>query len=271
MKISFFNLERQYEALRDELETAVLRSLRAGVYIGGAEVQSLEAELADYLHVKHAITCGNGTDALRIALHAMGIGPGDEVITTPFTFFASAEAIAVLGAVPVFVDIDPVTLNLDPSKIEAAVSLRTKAIMPVDIFGVPAEMNAINAIAAKHGLRVIEDACQAIGGSYRGRMAGALADVGCFSFYPTKNLAAFGDGGMIVTDDDNLALICRAIKSHGQGGRARRQPRCWACLPKRRNRARRGRETRCMTRSSTITIWWATILGWTPCRRPCYA
>ena len=217
MKISFFNLERQYEALRDELETAVLHCLRAGVYIGGAEVQALEAELAEYLHVKHAITCANGTDALRIALRALGIAPGDEVITTPFTFFASAEAIAVLGAVPVFVDIDPVTLNLDPSQIEAAITPRTRAIMPVDIFGVPAEMDVINAIAAKHGLRVVEDACQAIGSSYQGKMAGTLGDLGCFSFYPTKNLAAFGDGGMIVTDNDDLALICRAIKAHGCG------------------------------------------------------
>ncbi len=217
MKISFFNLERQYEALREELEAAVLGCLRAGVYIGGPDVAALEAELAEYLHVKHAITCGNGTDALRLVLRAMGIGAGDEVITTPFTFFASAEAIAVLGAVPVFVDIDPVTLNLDPAKVEAAITPRTRAIMPVDIFGVPADMDAINAVAKKHGLRVVEDACQSIGAAYRGKMAGTLADIGCFSFYPTKNLAAFGDGGMIATDDDGLALICRAFKSHGSG------------------------------------------------------
>jgi dTDP-4-amino-4,6-dideoxygalactose transaminase len=217
LKISFFNLERQYEVLRDELEPAVLACLRAGVYIGGAEVQALEAELAAYLHVKHAITCANGTDALRLVLRALGVGAGDEVITTPFTFFATAEAIAVLGAVPVFVDIDPVSLNMNPANVEAAITPRTRAIMPVDIFGMPANMDAINAVAARHQLRVVEDAAQAIGAAYRGKMAGTLGDVGCFSFYPTKNLAAFGDGGMIATDDDNLAAVCRAIKAHGSG------------------------------------------------------
>ena len=207
MYISFFNLERQYEALRTEMESAVIECMRGCNFIEGPTVKALEAELAAYLHVKHAITCGNGTDALRLTLRAMGIGAGDEVITTPFTFFASAEAIAVLGAVPVFVDIDPVTLNLDPSLVEAAITPRTRAIMPVDIFGVPADMAAINAIAKKYGLRVLEDACQSIGAQYGGKMAGTLADAGCFSFYPTKNLAAFGDGGMIATDDDDLAAI----------------------------------------------------------------
>ena len=217
LKISFFNLERQYEALRTEMESAVIECMRGCNFIEGPTVKALEAELAAYLHVKHAITCGNGTDALRLTLRAMGIGAGDEVITTPFTFFASAEAIAVLGAVPVFVDIDPVTLNLDPSLVEAAITTRTRAIMPVDIFGVPADMAAINAIAKKYGLRVLEDACQSIGAQYGGKMAGTLADAGCFSFYPTKNLAAFGDGGMIATNDDDLAAICRAYKAHGSG------------------------------------------------------
>lgn len=217
MKIPFFNLERQYGALQGEIEPAATQCLRSCAFIEGPAVKALEAQLAEYLHVKHAITCGNGTDALKLALRALGVTPGDEVITTPFTFFASAEAIAAVGAVPVFVDIDPVTLNLDPEKIEAAITPRTRAIMPVHIFGVPADMDAINAIAASRGLKVVEDACQAIGAQYRGKMAGALADAGCFSFYPTKNLAAFGDGGMISTDSDEVAIACRALKAHGAG------------------------------------------------------
>ncbi|HNW86288.1 MAG TPA: DegT/DnrJ/EryC1/StrS family aminotransferase [Candidatus Limiplasma sp.] len=217
MKVSFFNLERQYRDLQPEMEQQVLETLRACAFIEGPAVKTLEASLAEYLRVKHAITCGNGTDALKLALRACRVLPGDEVITSPFTFFASAEAIAAVGAVPVFVDIDPVTLNLDPSRIEAAITAKTSAILPVDIFGVPAEMDAINEIAKHHGLRVIEDACQAIGAEYRGKKAGALSDAGCFSFYPTKNLAAYGDGGMITTDDDDIALLCRAYKAHGNG------------------------------------------------------
>ena len=217
MKISFFNLERQYQALQTEMEAQVLNTLRSCAFIEGPEVKTLEAELAEYLHVKHAITCGNGTDALQIALRACGVKAGDEVITSPFTFFASAEAIAAVGAIPVFVDIDPTTLNIDPTQIEAAITSKTSAIMPVDIFGVPAEMDAINAIAQKHGLRVIEDACQAIGSEYHGKKAGALTDAGCFSFYPTKNLAGYGDGGMITTDNDDIATLCRAFKAHASG------------------------------------------------------
>ena len=217
MKIPFFNLDRQYQALQDELETQVCHTLRECRFIEGPEVKQLEASLAEKLHVKHAITCGNGTDALRIALRACGVKPGDEVITTPFTFFASAEAIAAVGATPVFVDIDPVSLNIDPALIEAAITEKTTAILPVDIFGVPAEMEAISRIAARCHLRVIEDACQAIGAVYHGQMAGALGDAGCFSFYPTKNLAAFGDGGMIATDDDDVAVLCRALKAHASG------------------------------------------------------
>lgn len=217
MKIPFFNLERQYGALQAEIEPAVTQCLRSCAFIEGPAVKALEAQMAEYLHVKHAITCGNGTDALKLALRALGVQAGDEVITTPFTFFASAEAIAAVGATPVFVDIDPVTLNVDPTKIEVAVTPRTKAIMPVHIFGVPSDMDAINAIAKRHSLKVIEDACQAIGARYQGKMAGALADAGCFSFYPTKNLAAYGDGGMIATDDDDVATACRAFKAHGAG------------------------------------------------------
>ncbi len=217
MKIPFFNLERQYAALQAEIEPAVTQCLRGCAFVEGPAVKALEAQLAEYLHVKHAITCGNGTDALKIALRALGVQPGDEVITTPFTFFASAEAIAAIGATPVFVDIDPVSLNLDADRIESAITPRTSAIMPVHIFGMPADMDAINAIAKRHGLKVLEDACQAIGAQYQGKMAGALADAGCFSFYPTKNLAAYGDGGMICTDCDEVAIACRAIKAHGSG------------------------------------------------------
>jgi len=217
MKIPFFNLDRQYSALQDELETQVCQTMRECRFIEGPQVKQFEASLAEKLNVKHAISCGNGTDALRIALRACGVKAGDEVITTPFTFFASAEAIAAVGATPVFVDIDPVTLNLNPALIEAAITAKTTAILPVDIFGLPVEMDEINRIAKKHHLRVIEDACQAIGASYHGKMAGTLGDAGCFSFYPTKNLAAFGDGGMIVTDDDDVAVLCRALKAHASG------------------------------------------------------
>lgn len=217
MKVPFFNLDRQYHQLQAELEQAVIACMQSCAYVEGPAVKTLEAELAAYLHVKHVITCGNGTDALKIAIRALGVKPGDEVITTPFTFFASAEAVAAVGAVPVFVDIDPLTLNLDPARVEAAITPKTRAILPVHIFGVPAEMDALNAIAHKHQLCVIEDACQAIGADYRGQKTGALADVGCFSFYPTKNLAAIGDGGMISTNRDDVAVACRAIKSHGAG------------------------------------------------------
>lgn len=217
MKIPFFNLERQYEQLREEIEPAVLSLLRSTSYIGGKAVNQFEKELADYLGVKYVISCGNGTDALYIALKSLGISEGDEVITTPFTFFATAEAIAQTGATPVFADIDPETLNLSVDSIEEKITDRTKAILPVHIFGLPAEMDAVNLIAKKNGLYVIEDACQAIGAEYKGKKAGALGDLACFSFYPTKNLGAFGDGGMIATNDEELAKVCTAIKSHASG------------------------------------------------------
>jgi len=222
MKVPFFDLRRQYLTLKPELQRQVGECLQTCAFIEGPAVKQLEASLEEYLGVRHAVACGNGTDALRISLRALGVKAGDEVITSPFTFFASAEAIAAIGAVPVFADIDPVTLNLNPERVETAVTPRTRAVMPVDIFGVPADMDAINAIAGRHGLRVVEDACQAIGARYRGRMAGALGDTGCFSFYPTKNLGAYGDGGMIVTDDDDTAVLCRALKAHGSGKNGRR-------------------------------------------------
>ena len=217
MKIPFFNLDRQYARFAKELEPAVGEVLSSAAYIGGKYVADFEKRVADYLGVKHAITCGNGTDALKLALRGAGVGPGDEVITTPFSFFATAEAVAAIGATPVFVDIRESDLNMDAEKIEAAITPRTKAILPVHIFGSPAPMEPINEIAARHGLKVIEDACQAIGSSYHGKMAGNLSDAGCFSFYPTKNLGAFGDGGMITTNDDELAVICSALKAHAAG------------------------------------------------------
>lgn len=217
MKIPFFNLSRQYEEISEEVEKSVIEVMRSSAYIEGYAVKKLETDLCEYLGVKHVITCGNGTDALRIALQAVGVKAGDEVITTPFTFFATAEAISQTGATPVFIDIKKDSLNIDPELIREKITKRTKAILPVHIFGLPADMDEINAIGEEHGIPVIEDACQAIGASYKGKKTGNLGTIGCFSFYPTKNLGAFGDGGMITTNDDDLANICRALKSHSAG------------------------------------------------------
>ncbi|MFG6357730.1 MAG: DegT/DnrJ/EryC1/StrS family aminotransferase [Acetatifactor sp.] len=217
MKIPFFDLKRQYEEIGKETEAEVVKVMRSTAYIEGAVVKELEQKLSEYIGCRHVITCGNGTDALRIALQAVGVGQGDEVITSAFSFFATAEAIAQTGAKPVFADIDEKTLNISPSSIIQKLSEKTKAILPVHIFGVPADMDRINAIAAERNIPVIEDACQAIGAVYKGKKAGALGTLGCFSFYPTKNLGAFGDGGMITTDDDELADVCRSIKAHAAG------------------------------------------------------
>ncbi len=217
MKIPLIDLKRQYVAIKDELEQAVLEVLAGAQYIMGNNVKAFEEEFANYIGVKHAISVGNGTDALVISLEALGIGPGDEVITTPFTFFATAESISAVGATPVFVDIRLDTFNLDENQIEAKISSKTKAIMPVHIFGQPCEMDKINDIAVKYNLYVIEDACQAVSAEYQGKKAGALADIACFSFFPTKNLSCAGDGGMITTDNDRLANICKALRTHGSG------------------------------------------------------
>lgn len=217
MKIPLLDLQRQYKQLKDELEPVMLETLASGGYIQGPRVMHLEQSLCDYLGVRHAVTVGNGTDALVIVLKAMGIGAGDEVITTPFTFFATAESIAAVGAVPVFCDVCEDTFNLDPEKLEEKITKKTKAIMPVHIFGQPADMAEIDAVAKKYGLRVIEDACQAIGAEYKGEKIGTLGDAACFSFFPTKNLGCFGDGGLITTNDDDLAIICRAMREHGSG------------------------------------------------------
>ena len=217
MQIPLINLKRQHQALQPEIEAAVLQVLAGAQYIMGQNVTAFEKEFADYIGVKHAIAVGNGTDALVIALESLGIGPGDEVITTPFTFFATAESISAVGATPVFVDVRLDTYNINENQIEAKINSKTRAIMPVHIFGQPCEMDKINAIAAKHNLHVIEDACQAVSAEYKGKKAGALADIACFSFFPTKNLGCAGDGGMITTDNDRLAHICRALRIHGSG------------------------------------------------------
>lgn len=217
MTIPFFDLKRQYEEIADEVENTVIEVMRSTQYIEGMATKELEKKLADYIGVKHAITCGNGTDALQIALRAVGVKEGDEVITTAFSFFATPEAISQIGATPVFADINEKTLNIDCSCIERLITKKTKAILPVHIFGLPVDMDELNEIAERYGIPVVEDACQAIGSLYKGAKAGSLGKVGCFSFYPTKNLGGMGDGGMITTNDDNLAKICRALKAHAAG------------------------------------------------------
>ncbi len=209
------DLTRQYGMIQKKIESAVLEQMRSGMYIGGTAVAGFEKKFSDYIGVKHAIAVNSGTDALVIALKALGIGAGDEVITTPFSFFATAEAVAMVGAVPVFVDVEEHTYNIDAAKIEEKVNARTKAILPVHIFGQPADMESIRVIAEQYHLFVVEDACQAVGASVGNKKAGALGDAACFSFFPTKNLGCFGDGGMITTDDDATAAVCRAFREHG--------------------------------------------------------
>jgi dTDP-4-amino-4,6-dideoxygalactose transaminase len=217
MQIPLINLKKQYETIKEEADKKVLEVLSSAQYIMGENVKEFEKEISEYLGVKHSILVGNGTDALVIALTALGIGEGDEVMTSPYTFFATAESISYVGATPVFVDVDLDTYNIDPSKIEEKITHKTKAIMPVHIFGQPCNMDLINEIAEKYNVKVIEDACQAIGASYKGKKTGSLSDIACVSFFPTKNLGCAGDGGMIATNDDNLATICRALRTHGSG------------------------------------------------------
>ena len=217
MNIPLIDLRAQYNSISKELDKATIDVLSSAAYIMGKNVTEFEKEFAGYIGTKHAISVGNGTDALVIALKALGIGEGDEVITSTFTYFASAECISAVGAAPVFVDVEKDTLNIDPDKIEEKITERTKAIIPVHIFGQSADMDKINIIAKKHNLKVIEDACQAVGAKYKGKMIGTLSDVACFSFFPTKNLSCAGDGGMIVTSDDSIATIATALRTHGSG------------------------------------------------------
>ena len=217
MNVKLFDLTRQYQLYKDEMERAVCTHMAGGMFIMGDAVAGFERTFADYIGVKHAIAVNSGTDALLLSLRALGVGPGDEVITSPFTFFATVEPILQLGAKPVFADVDPETFNIDPEDIRRKITKKTKAILPVHIFGQPADMVAIMQIAGEYGLKVVEDACQAVGAEIEGRKAGAVGDIGCFSFFPTKNLGAFGDGGMITTNDDRIATLCRAYLQHGSG------------------------------------------------------
>lgn len=215
MAVPLIDITRQYEPIRKQIDAAIKQVTDHGRFILGPEVAEFEKEIASLCRVKHAIGVASGTDALLLALRACGVGPGDEVITSAFSFFASAGVISRLGARPVFIDIDPDTYNMDPGLIERAITEHTKALLPIHLFGQCADMDSIIDIARKHRLKVIEDAAQAIGGRYRDRMAGALGDAGCFSFYPTKNLGCAGDGGMVVTDDDGIADMVRILRVHG--------------------------------------------------------
>ena len=217
--MQFIDLKKQQDRIRNTIEENIKKVLDHGQYILGPEVAELEERLADYVGVEHCIGVASGTDALQAAMMALEIGPGDEVITTPFTFIATGEMIALLGAKPVFVDIDSQTFNIDPQHIEAAITPKTKAIVPVSLYGQCADMDAINAIADKHGLPVIEDAAQSLGATYKGRQSCSLSTIGCTSFFPAKPLGAYGEAGACFTNDDNLANIMRQIRVHGQDRR----------------------------------------------------
>ncbi|MBD9374392.1 DegT/DnrJ/EryC1/StrS family aminotransferase [Rhizobium sp. ARZ01] len=214
--IPFLDLKAQYASIKEEIDVAVLNVLASAQYVLGEEVAAFEQEFAEYCGVSHAIAVNTGTSALHLSLLAAGIGPGDEVVTVPFTFIATTSAICYTGARPVFVDVEPITLTMDPTKLEAAITPRTKAIVPVHIYGQMADMDAICAVAERYGLTVIEDACQAHGAAYRGSRAGSIGTSGCFSFYPGKNLGACGEGGMVVTSDDEHAASIRMLRDWGQ-------------------------------------------------------
>jgi UDP-2-acetamido-2-deoxy-ribo-hexuluronate aminotransferase len=236
--MQFIDLASQQKRIREKIENRIKAILDHGQYIMGPEIEQLEFELAAYTGTRHAVACSSGTDALLLALMAYGIRPGDAVLTTPFTFFATAEAVSLLGAIPVFVDIDPVTYNIDPELVEKSIDaimrrdsriyplpdvpmerdMPVRAIMSVDLFGLPAEYSKINSIAKEHGLHVIEDAAQSFGAEYFGKKACSLGDLGCTSFFPAKPLGGYGDGGMCFTDDDAMAGAMRSIRNHGQGG-----------------------------------------------------
>ncbi|WP_169851509.1 DegT/DnrJ/EryC1/StrS family aminotransferase [Pseudomonas proteolytica] len=220
MTIPFVDLKTQYQALKSSIQGRINNVLEHGQYIMGPEVAELESRLASYTGAKHCVTVSSGTDALLISLMALDIGPGDEVITTPFTFAATAEVVVLLGATPVFVDIDPLTCNIDVGQVEAAINSNTKAIMPVSLYGQPSDMDELNSIAARYGdIPVIEDAAQSFGAVYKGRKSCNLSTFGCTSFFPSKPLGCYGDGGAIFTSDDALAQICREIRIHGQSRR----------------------------------------------------
>lgn len=217
--MEFIDLKSQYRRLKIDIDAGIQRVLDHGQYILGPEVAELEEKLAAYTGAKYCISVANGTDALQIAQMALGIGPGDEVITPGFTYIATAETVALLGAKPVYVDIDPRTYNLNPALLEAAITPRTKAIIPVSLYGQCADMDAINAIAARHGIPVIEDAAQSFGATYKNRKSCNLSTIACTSFFPSKPLGCYGDGGAVFTNDDELAKVIRQIARHGQDRR----------------------------------------------------
>lgn len=217
--MQFIDLAAQQDRIRSEIEGGIARVLAHGQYIMGPEVSELEQALRAYTGSKYCISCANGTDALQIALMALGVGPGDEVITPGFSYIATAETVALLGAKPVYIDIDPISFNMAPTILEAAITPRTRAIIPVSLYGQCADFDTINVIAGKHGLPVIEDAAQSFGASYKGRKSGNLSTIGCTSFFPSKPLGCYGDGGAIFTNDDDLGRIMLQIARHGQDRR----------------------------------------------------
>lgn len=216
MKIDFANLQYQHSLYKKEIEQAVLNVMNNCNFIMGEEITQLEQSLEDFTGAKHVITCSSGTDALLLAMMALDIKPGDEIITTPFTFIATAETIAFLGAIPVFVDIHDISYNIDPSKIEASITDKTKAIIPVSLYGQPADMDSIQAIADKHNLNVIIDGAQSFGSTYKGKTDSNLGDISCTSFFPAKPLGCYGDGGAVFTNDDILAEKMKSLRLHGQ-------------------------------------------------------
>lgn len=215
MNIPMVDLKGQYQAIKDEVEAGIQETIEKTSFIMGPNVRAFEEEAAKYLGVKHAIGCANGTDALHLALLALGLGEGDEVITTPFTFIATAEAIRYVGATPVFVDVNPDTYNIDLEQVEKAINGRTKAVMPVHLFGQPVNMPALKTLCDAHNIAIVEDCAQSFGASIDGKQTGTFGDVGCTSFFPSKNLGCFGDGGMLYTDRDDLAELIRMYHNHG--------------------------------------------------------
>lgn len=217
--MQFIDLKKQYQSIKEDVLNKIEKVLDHGIYINGPEIQELEHLLANFVHAKHCVAVASGTDALLVALMALGIQPRDEVITTPFTFIATAETICLLGATPVFVDVDPKTYNIDPSLIERAITPRTRAILPVNLYGQCADYDAIKEIANKYRLPIIEDAAQSFGATYKNRPSGNLGTIGCTSFFPSKPLGCYGDGGACFTDNDDIADKLRKIRNHGQSTR----------------------------------------------------
>jgi len=215
MQIKLVDLNKQYRSLEEEILNAIKDVLAKGSYILGQNVSSFEEELARYCDVKYAVGVASGTDALELSLRALGLNPGDEVITTPFTFIATAEAIAKVGAKPVFADIQPGTYNIDPLEFKKKITPKTKAVIPVHIYGQPCDMDRLMEISKEYNLKVIEDCCQAIGAEYKGKKVGGFGDTGCFSFFPSKNLSTYGDGGMIVTPSTELSSLLKMLRTHG--------------------------------------------------------